>query len=151
MQDFIDTFLRWWKSYPASKSSRRFVLVTRRTLRGTSTEGCQRIITVFIINSPLCRSVCVVPVWPSQSCLCRWFWAAGSFRCAGARLNTRRWSYDIGHRVSGWTSRYLSLIGWPTGRYAEERETNRQYNQTKHTLPVISNKDFSYNNLYEEL
>lgn len=91
-----------------------------------------------ISNSPLCRSKCVVPVWLWQSCPCRWFWAADSFQCVAAHLNTRQWSYDIGHQASGLTSRYPSLSGWPTERYAEERETERK------TISVTIRRDFHF-------
>lgn len=82
------------------------------------------------LNSPLCRSICVVPVWPWQSFPCQWFWVAGSFQCAVAHLNTRQWSCDIGHQVSGSTSQCPSLSDWLTRRYAvkRKRHVNHQNN-----------------------
>ncbi len=95
-----------------------------------------------VLNSPLCQSVCVVPVWPWQNCPCRWFWAGGSFRCVAAHLSTRRWSYDIGHQASGSTSLYPSLSGWPTGRYAVERERNRW--TTRITKQCVWHSDYRH-------
>lgn len=77
-----------------------------------------RYVFALSLNLPLDRSVCVVPVWPWQSFPCRWSSVAGSFRCAASHLNIKRWSYDIVHRESGWTSQCPSLNGWLTGRYA---------------------------------
>lgn len=77
------------------------------------------------LNPPLDQSVCVVPVWPWQSFPCQWSSVAGSFRCAAAHLNIKRWSYDIVHRESGWTSQCPSLNGWLIGRYAVIKQERR--------------------------
>lgn len=74
--------------------------------------------SILSLNLPLDQSECVVPVWPWQSSPCQWSSATGSFRCAAAHLNIKRWSYDIVHQESGWTSQCPSLNGWLIGRYA---------------------------------
>lgn len=81
--------------------------------------------SVFSLNLPLDQSVCVVPVWPWQSFPCQWSSVAGSFRCAAAHLNIKRWSYDIVRRESGWTSQCPSLNGWLIGRYAVIKQERR--------------------------
>lgn len=81
-----------------------------------------RYVLLFSLNLPLDQSVCDVPVWPWQSFPCRWSSVAGSFRCAASHLNIKRWSYDIVHQESGWTSQCPSLNGWLTGRYAATKQ-----------------------------
>lgn len=85
--------------------------------------------SVFSLNLPLDQSVCAVPVWPWQSFPCQWSSVAGSFQCAAAHLNIKRWSYDIVRRESGWTSQCPSLNGWLIGRYAViKQETHTSMN-----------------------
>ncbi len=47
-------------------------------------------------SSPLVLWECVVPIWPWQSCPCRWFWGAGSCRYVAAHRHRRRWSFGSG-------------------------------------------------------
>lgn len=94
--------------------------------------------SAFSLNLPLDQSVCVVPVWPWQSFPCRWSSAAGSFRCAAARRNIKRWSCDIVHPESGWTSQSPSLNGWLTGRYAAIKQETQSQMTCKIPITVLN-------------